>query len=300
MKDAAELIRAFADLLGAVLWPIVVLFVVLIVKDELPGLAARVKRLVLRSGDRSLEIELDELQRATQELEASADAVRRELPPATETPAAPEPGETAVRDPAAELEAALAAAVPTRLILVGLAAEIERATREVLASFADPSNWRSVPLQKMLSRLELPRSLQEAAREFNAVRNKIVHGRSADDRDVIRAIDLGFSILRAIQDLPREVHTVATPTVSLFRDAQGLEPLEGAHGVILQSTTPNGQSFTRIFPTQKEYVGGETVTWEWDTDKVWGRAWYHDPDTDEVRIAWDGAAEFAGRPVTDL
>ena len=93
VNDAADLIRAIADLLDSILWPLVVLLIFLLLRGEIPGFARRLRRLVLRTGDRALEFELAELTEVADRLEAGADAVGLgELPSALEREAAGERG----------------------------------------------------------------------------------------------------------------------------------------------------------------------------------------------------------------
>ena len=48
----------------------------------------------------------------------------------------------------------------------------------------------------------LPKSVLDAVHDFQAARNQIVHGYKADPDDVIRAIDSGLTILKALKNLP--------------------------------------------------------------------------------------------------
>jgi hypothetical protein len=70
----------------------------------------------------------------------------------------------------------------------------------------------------------------------------------------------------------------------------------------LRTTSPGGAHTSfRIFPTTKtDYVTGKTVTWEWSPANVWGETWYRDPNSREIKKAWDSAMEFCGRPLDEI
>ena len=53
-----------------------------------------------------------------------------------------------------------------------------------------------------------------------------------------------------------------------------------AKGIILETITPGeGTKTLRIFPTRKtDYQKGETLSWGMDLTKVWGPAWYRNPE----------------------
>jgi hypothetical protein len=279
--DVAEVISAVADLFRAILWPIVVLFLVLLLRGELPGLARRMRRLILRRGDRSLEIELDQAQEAAEELERDAEKL-----------AAVEP--TTEPEPAADL-LALGATDP-RLSVITLSAEIEREAQRYLATFSDPSGWRNRSLGLLLERTGLPETLKSAAREFRDVRNQIAHGRGAPPDEATRAVGIGVTIREAIRRLPREVHYVAQPNLALYEDPEATRKREDVHGIMLESHRPNDTPLIRVFPTtHTDYVKDEAVTWEWNHDRVWQDSWYRDPQTGEVTFAFNFSSEFAGR-----
>ena len=52
-----------------------------------------------------------------------------------------------------------------------------------------------------------------------------------------------------------------------------------------------------IYPTANPayYETGKRVTWEWNLERLSGKAFYVDPDTGEKKVAWDSSAEFRGR-----
>jgi hypothetical protein len=57
----------------------------------------------------------------------------------------------------------------------------------------------------------------------------------------------------------------------------------------------------RIYATTKtHFQKGKQVAWEWNTGRAWKEAWYRDPDSEEIRSAWSGSAEFVGRHLDGL
>ena len=191
--------------------------------------------------------------------------------------------------------------------LMLLASELERAARQLLAGtgwgVAAPDR-RSLPaiVQRLVQMGVMPASLPSAVDLFMSVRNDIVHGRGrvADD-DILRAVDAGLTILKAIEAIPREHHVVMRVDVPIFQDERLTQSIDDAVGVMLRSRSPGGAtSMIRIFPTtQKHFRVGEEVAWEWNVHRQWGPAWYEADDGSAVS-AWNGSAEFIGRNLSDV
>ena len=149
---------------------------------------------------------------------------------------------------------------------------------------------------------KLPQSVISSVQEFQSVRNKIIHGHSTDPNDVLRAIDSGITILKAIKNIPRVSYIVYHPGVDLYADKECTKLREDVRGVILESISPAGlQREFQIFPTTRTYFKkGMQVTWEWNMELHWDETWFHDPDTQEIKYAWTGAFEFIGRPLDEV
>jgi hypothetical protein len=138
----------------------------------------------------------------------------------------------------------------------------------------------------------LPPHVYDALRHFSYVRNRIVHGESgqATRDEIIRAIDSGLTILRALDAVPRQKNIVHHPGVSVYSDEDCTHVREGVRGLILESTSPGGAIKTiNVYPTTRGgYQKGRQVTWEWNPDPnvYWGLSWYRDPTTDDIKAAW--------------
>ena len=187
-----------------------------------------------------------------------------------------------------------------------LASELEKVAREILASTGHLEGRRFIPVQKAIAELDqkfgLPRHVPSSLRFFWDARNRLIHGGEGSDEDILRAIDSGLTILKALQAMPREVNIVYEPGVTVFTDADLTTPLAQPKGVILETIAPGGASRTlRIFPTTRtHFEKGQQVAWEWNMKSVFGPAWYRDPINGDPKEAWTSSAEFVGRHLSDL
>ena len=147
-------------------------------------------------------------------------------------------------------------------------------------------------------------ALQPSAKFFDDISSKIIHGADGTDDDALRtsALDSGLTILRALNALPNEVNVVYRSGVEIFSDAICATPIPDAKGVILETTPPGGgMKAFRIFPTTRpDFQEGKQVSWEWNMRKVWPAAWYRDPGTGAVQLAWNSSAEFIGRHLDEI
>lgn len=192
-----------------------------------------------------------------------------------------------------------------KLALITLAAELERQTRQALAVRGILKGRRQVPMTEALKELHqygFPPNLAGSVKLFLDVRNRIVHDVTATDADALSALDSGLTILRALDALPRETNVVYHPGVDIFSDQDCRIPMAGTKGVILETTSPGGVIKTcRIFPsTQSHFRKGERVAWEWNMQKIYGEAWYRDPDTGTIKQGWSSSAEFTGRHLDEV
>lgn len=295
MKDFAELISALASLL----WPIFAFVALVTFKKEVGRLIDRLRKGKLLGQ----EIELGE---SLNKLEKSATAVAEEvaaLPPATTEESTPKPAETE------DLIAGILreAARNPRAALLLLASELEREARQLLASVGHLKERSIVPLAMAVDVLQkqfggLPGHIPSSLKLFWEVRNRIVHGGQAENEEILRAVDSGITILKAIRALPRETNYVYHPGVPIYQDADCTNPWPIGNGVILETETPGGtQRFFRIFPSTKtHFKKGRKVAWEWNLSTVWKEAWYRDPDSGEIRPAWNSAGEFVGRHLDEV
>lgn len=292
MEPFSNLIKALASLL----WPILGFVVVYLFKEELRDLLRRLKKGKLFGQEVELEASL-------KQLNASAVAVAsevRQLPPASPDPELEVPNEDAAN------EILKLAATSPKAALVTLSAKIEKEARELVAITGHLKGRTHLGLRDAVGEVAattgLPPHVAGSLKQFSDVRNRIVHGHGATDDDVLRALDSGITILKALTAIPRETNVVWDPGVTVYSDPELKTPISGVKGVILETTSPGGaKKSKRIFPSTKEWFKkGQRLSWEWSFDQTWSKAWYKDPETSEIKSAWGSAAEFVGRPLDEI
>lgn len=190
--------------------------------------------------------------------------------------------------------------------LLILGAELERELRELLWS----SGWiqgvgkatitRSV--EHLMDLGVVPKNLGSSVKAFLDIRNRLLHGYGVTDDEVLRAIDIGLTILRAVLAIPREENRVYHPGVEIYEDRDGLRVRPGIKGVILETLSPGGATSSfRIFPTTRtNFVKGQWVSWEWNMRTVVDESWYRNPETGSMDLAWSQSTEFVGRSLDDV
>jgi len=285
--EFATLVKAVSDLI----WALLAVGAIFVFRNEIRSLFGRLRR--GRVGD--IEIELDQLQQ-------SAETAAKETPANATRETKELSAETALPLPPAPTTAPEAAVTSPKLALVFLAAAIEREVRAFIAATGRAQGRSVLPLHVELERLELPRPLISAVRQFWTVRNRVVHGHAATDDEAVRAVDLGISILATLRSIPREVNVVYHTGVELYKDPGGRQPITDARGIVLETTASDGSTKSlRVFPTTRtHYVKGKQVAWEWNPEKQWGETWYRDPDSGEINAAWRGSMEFVGRHLDEV
>lgn len=189
------------------------------------------------------------------------------------------------------------------LLLLG--PEIERELRKLLWSSGWIQGVGKLTITRSIEHLVklgvLPENLGSSVSVFLDVRNKLLHGHGVDDDEVIRAIDIGLTILRAVIAIPVQVYEVYHPCVDVYEDAGGLRVRAEVKAVVLQATDRNLKKTLYVFPTTKtSYQKGKRVSWEWNMGRVVGESWFRHPDTGKIEPAWRSAAEFIGRNLDEL
>jgi hypothetical protein len=289
MDQVSSLLRAIA----AIAWPTLGFVVLALFHREIRQLVARLKRGKILGQ----ELELAELQA----LDAQATKARAQLPPPVE--AAPA---TVHRAPDVREQVLAEAQRSPKIALLLLQAEIEKAARELLASLGSLGSRKAFPLPEMIRKLRndgyVPTALIRSAEAFLGVRNKIVHGRSSTEDDILSAIDSGLTILEAIGSVPHETNIVAYTGVTGYADAAGQREQTGFKVILLDTRGADGTSVRRrAFPTTRaDFVLAKPVSWEWDLGHVYPETWYRDPDSGKVEYGWTESAEFVGRSFDHL
>jgi hypothetical protein len=292
VQDLAELLRGIA----ALLWPITVIAALIIFRSQLGSLINRIRR----AKAPGLEVELDRLSEEVTELEPlPAPALAEGPEDVSEIDKAATETEEAVKT---ILEAA---ATSPQAGLMLLSAELETAMRRVLAAVGHYPD-RPLSLRQMAQELRrvagLPNDLMLALSDFSIVRNRIVHGEpDVSERDTLRAVDIGLSLLRAIRVLPYERHVVVESGLDVFSDSKATSPLKGVTAVVLAAQDDQGVTIReQAFPTTRTYFRpGMHVSWEWDPSHTWDECWYRHPSLG-IHYGWTSSMEFVGRDIDRL
>jgi hypothetical protein len=320
MKNAIELVRA----LSALLWPLLALLLFFTYKEDLRRLLRRIRKGKLLGQ----EIELEDSLRQLHEEATKAASEVKEIPKSNSaqeldvqlgdpfydrfwstTENKERKADEALEaidghpDPVDKILEESARSPKAALLL--LAAEIEKELKRVLFG----SGWhggRDIRGIRegfdILARLEvLPKHVGGSVRLFSDMRNRLIHGGNATDDDVLRAVDSGITILKALRSIPLEVHMVHHPGVELYSDRQGKNVMPGVRGVILETTSPGGATKRHaVLPTTRDHFKrGKRVAWEWDLRNRYGPTWFRDPDTGKIEQAFAASAEFIGRELDD-
>jgi hypothetical protein len=295
MKDWALLLGAIA----AFLWPVFAFVALFSFKNEIRGLLSRLRKGKLFGQ----EIELGE---SLNQLDASAIEAVAEVAALPEPVGAPSNDSSSPLDGEKERQLLMEATRSPKAALMLLAADLEREVRHLLASLGLLDGRRVGTLPQALKLLDQRgKSLHQVTSALNSfwnVRSRIVHGHEASEDDILRAIDSGLMIFRAIREIPHEVNIVYHPEADVFSDSAGLVRREDVHAVILETTSPDGTSTSmRVFPsTRRHFKKGQRVSLEWLPGHVYAQSWYRDPDTQEIKYGWTASAEFVGRSLEEV
>jgi len=288
----------FIRALASLAWPLLVAGFVWFYRAEIRDVLRRLSH-IKRGEILGQKFELEE---TLTEFEASAEQAQQDV--AATTPIVP----PAIQSPSSEgLEAQLLrdATKSPKLSLMLLSAEIDRRLRQLLAATGWQANIRATPLttavEKLRAQGSLPEHVSGSVKLFQTVRNQIIHGGTAEEAEILRAIDSGFTLLRAIDAIPAETNVVHRIDVPLYSDPACATLVPNVRGLILEVTSPGGsQKSFRIVPTRGNFQLGRRMTWEWNLENTWPAAWFRDPDSGEIKEAWISSAEFVGRPVDDV
>ncbi|RZF78801.1 hypothetical protein EXT46_15395 [Pseudoalteromonas sp. CO325X] len=295
MSEISELLKALASLL----WPIFAFVVLFLFRSQLADAIGRFKKGKLLGQEVELNDSLANLQRSASQLSEEVSAI-----PSSEVESS---DGNELEDDESSVKAIIhEAARSPKAALILLAAEIEKEAKQTLASIGKLKGRKSINLRQAIDELDshygLPRHISSSLRLFWETRNKIIHGGETDERNILSAIDSGVSILKSLQALPRETNWVHHPGVPIFSDSKCTVPISNGKGVILKSASSSGAKiFYRIFPTTRtHFEKGRKVAWEWSHENSWSDAWYRDPESNEIKLAWNSSMEFVGRHLDEV
>jgi len=295
MSEISELLKALASLL----WPIFAFVVLFLFRSQLAEAIGRFKKGKLLGQEVELNDSLVDLQRSASQLSEEVSAI-----PSSEIDSS---DSNELKDDESSVKIIIhEAARSPKAALILLAAEIEKEAKQTLASIGKLKGRKSVNLRQAIDELDshygLPKHISSSLRLFWETRNKIIHGGETDERNILSAIDSGVSILKSLQALPRETNWVYHPGVPIYSDPECTIPIKNGKGVILKSASSSGAKiFYRIFPTTRtHFEKGRKVAWEWSHENTWSDAWYRDPESNEIKLAWNSSMEFVGRHLDEV
>lgn len=299
MAEFAELLRSIASLL----WPVLVFWALRAFRDDIANAIGRIKKAKILGHEFELGAQLKELHEAAKQASKEVAELPRDiLGPDEDSVSRSEQQqkedtvqkvlETAVRSP--------------KVALLLLAMEVEKEGREVLASVGKWTEKKPLPVLRVIERLDshygLPRYIFSSLRLFLDIQNKLVHGGSATDQEIMSALDSGVTVYRTLMALPRERNWVHRKGVPVYSDQECLHEIPGVKGIILRTQSSSGSPIRhRIYPSTKTYFReGKRVSWEWNLRRTWSDAWYRDVTTNQIKLAWSSSGEFVGRHYEDL
>jgi len=299
MKEIAELIKAIADLL----WPILGFTVLIIFRTQFAEIISRIKKGKLLGQEFELSEDLKNLQKAA--IEASEEVASIPTFIFESTKNDEDTKSNGIKDEHIKTILYEASRSP-KLALISLGSEIEKEAKQTFASLRKLKVRSHVSLIQAVNELKhyygLPEHVENSLRQFWSTRNKIIHGGLTEDGNILSAIDSGVTILKALQSLPRETNWVQHADVTIYSDSDCKHKMSGVKGIVLTIESPIRKRVPyRILPSTKtHFKRGMKVSWEWNFDNVWDSAWYKDPETSEIKQAWNSSIEFIGRNINDI
>lgn len=250
---------------------------------------------------RRLQKEIQETEKAVQAVQLPTEPPKRIEPPKPGEPSLPTLGYqgTVHREPVdlmppvERLERLLWAVEQIRIELIVLAGN-GGVLREPLTwdRYTAPSLIRTFAEHNAL-----PPSLGQSILKTLDVRNRVVHaGRRIDPDLIASAADLALDVLNKLRSIKREYHRIREPDVMVYKD-QSLSVLHDTRGVMLVQLDASGKVLhLAVYPRLINYIKGRFVSWEWNSERAFrSEGWYHDPASNQAKVAWSQSATFVGR-----
>ena len=290
-----ELIVAIAKLL----WPLITIIIIILFRNDLSAILKRLRKGKLFGQEMELDPYVEEFKKTVEE-------AQEEIP---DSEVGEEQYDKEIKETDEDIREVLEAAkISTELGVIKLSSILEREIRVLAGSLGQTTSKHRVSSVNLFRRLVekgyLPQHTTKSLQIFWELRNQIIHGHEQkNERNILKVLDIGLVLLKTIKSIPHEINIIYHPGVDIYSDEQCDNLIPNVKGVILETTSPGrAEKFKRIFPTTRPeyYKKGKRVTWEWNLSRTWGKAWYKDPDTGEIKKAWDSAGEFVGRHIDEL
>lgn len=294
-NNLIEIIKALASLA----WPLGTFATIYYFKDELKDVLRRLKKGEILGNKIELSDRIDQLD---QTVEVASSSIPIKQFPETIS----EDNDSIDNETKRIIEDSIRS--PKAALLL-LSSDIEREARHILASSGLLDGKNFVSFGKMMNMLvergSMPNDLMGSVKMFWDVRNRLIHGIPTgveSNDDMMRVIDIGSRLLKALKAVPRENKTVYLPDIAIYSDQDCTTLRDGIFGIMLETiNSAHDTKAYRIYPTtMRNYKKGESVSWEWNMGMVVGESWYKHPETGKISHAWSQSAEFIGRHLTDI
>lgn len=299
IESLAKLFSALAQ----VMWPMVAIYAIWKFGPDITSLLQRLRRGKLFGQEVELHESLTKLDQAASKMQAEATETSPKLAAATTLPALP----VSKHGQNSTSEVANAAVRSPRAALMLLASKIEQRVNDHVGRTAKYFRQPAPPMAEALKELKyseskIPGGL-DAIRQFWELRNQLIHGAGVSDDDLLRAIDSGSKILRALEYVGGPRVIVIDPKVAVFADPDLERKYEGKIGVLVElQHVPDGATEIMVVPVSySHYTVGQRITWGWLTGEKFSAAWYRDPSTGQSKLAWkDSSSTFNGTQWKDV
>jgi hypothetical protein len=212
MADLTELIRAIAELVKALQWPLVASIITYFFRDDIRGLTTRIKKGKILGVEAEFADAINELTEGTRR----PPGTEVEFPeaPASEANSEEQPTGASAADQSSHVyvggfedQVIKLSAISPRAALMILASEIQGRLKNLVDKVAlsdgaiSTKFWRVLPIRDQIRYLEhtgvMDPEVASDIYNFWIVRNLAIHEGAGEDNDILRAIDSGMSILGA-------------------------------------------------------------------------------------------------------
>jgi len=185
--------------------------------------------------------------------------------------------------------------------------EINNTIRKIMYNTGWNQSVNNVSIQSSLEFLVingiLPSNILSSIKLFSNIKNKVVHGKEdIADSEIIKVIDIGMALLKTIKSIPQTTHRVYKTNVAIYQDEECKIQRSNVVGLILEEKSPGNSIINyNIYPTtNRDYKVGILLSWEWNINNTYGKSYYVEPDTNNIKLAWDSSAEFIGKDIEIL
>lgn len=283
--ESNEVLIEIIKIIPSLFWQFLILITVLVYRTEIWSFLRKIKKWSIFGNDFELSDEINKL-------EDEVEKIERNTPITMDTPK--ETNEEVIikfdRD--------------WKMTLIQIAIEIEKEIKKIMLLTWWSYNQNIVSLKQsfkfLIKNWALPNNLSSSIDIFLNIRNKIIHSNWVVPEDeVLRMVDLWFSLLKNIRAIPHEINRVYKKDIDLYSDKELRNKVNNASWLLLETISAwEVMKSYRIFPTMRsDYVEWKIVAWEWSFDHWWWETYYMNPISKKIELAWISSAEFIWRTI---